>query len=70
MPGIVLQKTKPNKKLNNKKNPHKKAGDTWRKFNREKEDADNVMCEEKLKQQEKVEWGFKYLSTEKVPVRE
>jgi len=32
-------------------------------------DLDNMMCEDKLIQQGKVEWGFKYLSTLKVPAK-
>lgn len=61
MSGIVLQKKK--KINNNNKKQHKKAWVTWKKFNREQEDLDNMMCEEKLEQPEKDEWGFKYLST-------
>lgn len=58
------KKKKPNKiNNNNKKKQHKKAWVTWKKFNREQEDLDNMMCEEKLEQPEKDEWGFKYLST-------
>lgn len=32
-------------------------------------DLDNVMCEDELKQWGKAEWGFKYLSTLKVPAK-
>lgn len=59
---LSFKKKKPNK-INNNKKQHKKARVTWKKFNREQEDLDNMMCEEKLEQPEKDEWGFKYLST-------